>query len=649
MSNREASSLLGIALAILEDVRAFYPEDTECVDRDKTRLSHFVQTRGTNVFLLDFPAVSKALEKCLDAERLKLDGLVFCTPRWPGSQIPRFLSGLWLRVFDKSGSLREDADVNAIAFLRQIFLFAKGFKRDCTQSRWRSAIEDFYACESEIRQPTLLWEADDLDVDGIRDIHIRDALNNQALHDGSRCPLEEFSDDTRRFGFIQTCFDYVVAGWDSFDPYAFPPRHGPGAVSDLPGGVSKYSFPSWPEKLDRVFPIADFAVSDWSYFDHLTSDDVERPSALLGVPKTAKGPRLIASEPTSHQWCQQIVAGYLSHVLRRTPLGLAINLRNQSLSRDAVLRASQQQDMATIDLSAASDRISCWLVERFFRQRADLVKVFHAVRTRSIVNRTQIRDIRQDRTYLRKFSTMGSALTFPIQSIIFATITAATLLYEEGRDAGEIRRPDVWGRLRVFGDDIICPRHVFLSVQRSLTALGLRVNADKSFGNGKFLESCGMDAFSGVCVTPARVNQIADSASPESIRSTVDASNNFFMKGLWRTAEYLISTLPPWVRKYLDVVSVDSGLVGLSSFCGPKTTVISTRWNRRLQRAERRTLVDKASVHRSDQPGEHSLFQRFVENPVRTQVWEAGRVTSTAVYLSLRWAPLESRSNDWLP
>lgn len=649
MSNGDVSSLLGVAAAILKDVAASYPEDTEWWSRDKQRLSHLVETRGLGVFLLDFPAIGKWLERALDSGRLIPSPLPCNTGRWPGSPIPRLFSGLWSRVFHKNGTLRDDADVNAIMFLRQIFLFAKGYKHDCSSSRWHQAVDEFYICERELPSASLLWQADDIDVSGLRNFHFCDAFGDQTLYEHDANRTQECSSVRSRLNYIQTCFDYVVAGWKGFDPLAYTPRHGPGAVSDLPGGVSKYSFPTWPERLEREFPFADLAIPNYGFLADIPDDANIASSALIGVPKTAKGPRLIASEPTSHQWCQQIVAGYLSEVMSSTNLRFAVDLRNQQHSRDAVLQASHTMTSATIDLSAASDRISCALVERAFRTRGDLLRVFHAVRTPTIQNRTGYGSRLPEKLELKKFSTMGSALTFPIQSILFAVITASTVLFEEGRPAREILQPDVWKRVRVFGDDIICPRHVFGSVKTSLELFALRVNPDKSFGNGKFLESCGMDAFDGVDVTPAKINRLVDAASPESIRSVVDSMNHFFKKGFWATSEHLKSTLPSWVRKYLDVVSVDSGLVGMSSFCGSQMARTNVRYNRGLQREERRVLNLRTTVAYSSQPGEHTLMQRFIEKPRPDTIWSAGRVKSVSQYLTLGWAPTNILSSDWTP
>jgi hypothetical protein len=60
-------------------------------------------------------------------------------------------------------------------------------------------------------------------------------------------------------------------------------------------------------------------------------------------------------------------------------------------------------------------------------------------------------------------------------------------------------------KLRVFGDDIAVHSRYFDAVCSGLEIHNLKVNRVKSFSKGNFRESCGLDAFKGVDVTPLRL------------------------------------------------------------------------------------------------------------------------------------------------
>jgi hypothetical protein len=552
-----------------------------------------------------------------------------------------------VRVFDRdSGCLRSDVDVNVIAFIRQLYYFAKGYKRDCSTKRAKAAVEEFYVVEREIRQPTLNWADDRMDLSCIRTIsfdslHSRENPAGEPRLEDPQCSAD-YSGITRT---LELVCDYFAAGFGEFDFAEWPAKHGPGAVSDLKQDVTKFTFPSWSEKLENAFPYADLAFMDYSdWVDHHSQPclDREQPSKLLTVPKTAKGPRLIASESVAHQWCQQILLRYFLAGIQNTPLRNSISLKDQEPSRLLVLKASLSGEYGTIDLSAASDRISCWLVERAFRRNPPLLNALHACRTRFIKNGTKIKLDVPLELPLRKFSTMGSACTFPVQSILFACISIATILFEENRRVTPRSIARVSRAVRVFGDDIIVPNCHFDAVCRNLTILGLKVNVTKSFSEGLFRESCGMDAWGGFDITPAHFNRVPDTARPASWMSVVDSASNFHKKGYWQTSAFIESTIPPWLRKQLPVVSPRCGQFGLSSFCGNAIASLKRRWNPFLQREEVRLAKLSSKVIRCPQTGRHDLFQFFTERPAPDTNWEPGRVRESSEYLTLGWEATSS-------
>lgn len=646
MNSSEVYMLEGVLKGIIRDYLEVYPSDAVECERDLGRVSLASQTRGLGFFLLDLPAMGKHFDKCLATGLLTLSGVAHCGPRWSKSPVPRLFSGLMSRVFEiDSGLLRSDVDVNVILFLRQIYYFAKGFKYDCSFERTAQAVIDFYETDRALRSPTLNWEDDRLDLDRLRDLHFDDSVSLQDL------PVSHSIECRWRAGWdyegvrkLQEGFDIVASALGPFDALEFKPRHGPGAVADLGSGESKYTFPNWTSKLDSSFPFADLAFAnyaDWADCGVSYAFDSEVPSELISVPKSAKGPRLIAKEPTSHQWCQQILLDYFTRAIEDSHLGYSINLRDQNPSRVLALQASQEGSLSTIDLSAASDRISTWLVERAFRRNPTLIHALHSSRTRKIINKIGIHhpEIPEGPFELKKFSTMGSACTFPVQSIIFSTIATVTILIFEGRPVTKSSMRWASKCVRVFGDDIIIPTKYDEAVRGMLTILGLKVNHDKSFSQGLFRESCGMDAYAGYDVTPARINCIPAIAKPQTVMSSLDASNNFFMKGFWHTAQFIESLLPRWVRRNSPIVDYSLGETGLLSFCGSDTSHLKSVWDPILQQENVKAIVLKSTVGRYSQDGRLDLFQYFTENPDPDVVWSPGRVKPSKQFLCLGKVP----------
>lgn len=354
---------------------------------------------------------------------------------------------------------------------------------------------------------------------------------------------------------------------------------------------------------------------------------ITESTKLIAVPKTQKAPRLIASEPTAHQWMQQGVADALIELVRRSCLGKALDITNQSGSRDLCLRASKTRSHATVDLSEASDRVSCWLVERVFRVNPPLLQAFHAIRSRLIRNPI---DKKLPRLYkLWKFTTMGSAVTFPVQSVIFVMAAVTAVILAKGQRVRFSTVSKALDQVRVYGDDIIIPVSAYSSLVTLLEGVFLKVNETKSFVRGPFRESCGMDAVGGYSVTPAYFLQDYESDRPVSVASVVECSNNFFKVGSWKASDYVLNLLPLNIQRALSVEKVkvvesvpkkwkqklkeDGQLVlALDSFSGERLSG-KKRYNEPLQRVERRVLSLMQRVKHSVPDSAQLLLQYFTE------------------------------------
>jgi hypothetical protein len=621
--------LLRVAEAMAKDASRLLPDSQLGLDRDISRLSSLVKTRGLPVFTIDLPALGKWLDQSLAKGAYTRPDLPLRRHFKNGSPVPRLFQGLMLRIFDEAGVLRENPCIDSIAILRQFYLFGKKLTVKCKERYLYESISEFYKIEDDLPTADCSWE----DITPISEQkeqqgrHVDDSLMSYNVNGLSELErkLRLIDESFTVQGLLSLCqkeFDNVlgqfktnapISNWDGTE---FLPKHGPGSVSDLKKGLHKYNFLHWPAQLELFFPQADFAFANYNYWmeDPLdttwdTGSGKFGHSRLISVPKTQKGPRLIAAEPVAHQWCQQAVRGYIEKAIRSTEYAKVINFRDQTQNQEYALAASRTGLAWTVDLSAASDRLSTRLVERVFRNFPFLLDSLHACRTKYI---QQHLDKKGPLSIpLKKFSTMGSACTFPVQTLVFACLAVACSVYA-GKQPRHKGITKILKSTSVYGDDIIVPEYAGQVLELVLEYLDFKVNQDKTFRNGKFRESCGLDAYDGVEVTPAYIRTFPTTQRPKSVVSTVDTSNNFFLKGYWECAEE-IRAQNGWYNS-IPVVSADSGTFGYVSFSGYKFTT-KTRWNTEYQRREFRTLrIIEESESRATQEAA-TLLQYFIERP----------------------------------
>jgi hypothetical protein len=508
---------------------------------------------------------------------------------------------------------------------------------DCSEKYLYEATKEFYDVENTVHPVPKIWKEGILANDTVDFGHLCDLVSGA----DRRPSLFAEADSARTSSMldeIQRTADFISSSLGLYSPEYGRFKHGPGAVSELSRRDYKYEFRHWGRRLEMVFPFDRFGTTPMGLSERLGIDGIdikfeELASNLIAVPKTQKGPRLIASEPTCHQWCQQSIRDYLYETVHssRCILHHSVRFNSQEESRLLALEASRTGKYATIDLKSASDRLSCSLVQRIFRRNKSLLEAFMAVRTRFIVNRI---DQKCPLVHeLNKFSTQGSALTFPVQSIVFATICIGVGRYlHRGRSISLDR---LARQVRVYGDDIIVPVEWEPLVEEALHLLGLRVNHTKTHATGFFRESCGMDAFRGYDVTPPYVSRSLVKSDAGSIASYVEVSNNFHKKGFWNVSSWMTTAL---TFGSLPVVKTTSGEFGLVSFSGYQLPS-KNRWNTNTHQWECRVLAISArtSVTKLDsaacllqyftesQVGHREVIDgvlSFVEEPIRRPFWD---------------------------
>lgn len=643
--------LLGLYRAMLSSIVRFRPSLRVDCERDYLRLLSSVEKAGVRVFLDILPAMGKHLDICLSQRRLTPSGVAFMAPFRRRGVIPRLFKGLYSSVFDESGELSIDPDIRAIECLRMLLGAAKKFRMACSDASTWSTVDAFYKIDQGVRHPSLDWDGDDFEATlaahlslGDDDLVAFPLLYR--LYDKAE-PCSSSVEDSMLA--IQSVADIVSSQFGRFDPIDWKARHGPGVVSDLKKGLSKYSFPFWPDKLERVFPFADIAFhcyTEWAdYVQHQTEISAyiqrqELPSSLKAVPKVLSKPRLIAAEPVAHQWCQQIVADFLMTRVKETSLRSCISFRDQSKNGDLALSASSSGSHATIDLSDASDRISCWVIERLFRRSPTLLDALQSSRTRWIRNDI---DRKSPKLYkLRKFTTMGSTVTFPVQTILFSCIAIGATLSKRGQ-IPTIRNIERTAReVQVFGDDIIVPSDSAAETLAALAYLGLKVNPTKTFLTGKFRESCGVDAYDGHIVSRVSVLAMPAVSKPESVASIVDTHNNFYSRGYYEVSEYLRRTVTSLKRYRFFDVTPGSGTIGWFSHAGPDHNGAPRRWNEALHRLEYRITGLRSLCGRELSDGRSMLLQYFTEvhRPPLSKEERLGTASISKTKLGLRWEPL---------
>lgn len=254
-------------------------------------------------------------------------------------------------------------------------------------------------------------------------------------------------------------------------------RFGPGATTSLSGIVTqgtKYK----RRTLDCTKELVGFRAF---CFPHLWKENVPEVrirdySKLTTVPKNAKTDRVICIEPDLNIFVQLGIGALLKRKLLRFGLDLSTQERNQQMAQRA-----HADRLATVDLSSASDTISYEVVGLLLPPAwCDLLEY----------PRVPATSINGNVVPLQKWSSMGNGYTFELETLIFyATALAVT-------------DEDEWGDVTAYGDDIILPAKNMDLLSDALTFLGFRVNSEKTFGIGRFHESCGTDFFDGQNVRP---------------------------------------------------------------------------------------------------------------------------------------------------
>lgn len=233
----------------------------------------------------------------------------------------------------------------------------------------------------------------------------------------------------------------------------------------------------WFATLSGVFPDGPFCVLNEAF-------RVVPGNRVVTVPKNAKGDRTIAAEPSMNSYIQQGVGRYIRRRLMRS----GIDLSNQKINQNWA-SLSNFFDLATVDLSAASDTIARELV--FTLLPPDWAAFLDSLRSKCYL-------LDGEWHPYEKFSSMGNAFTFELETLIFYCLISTIEEQASGRSLFS----------SAYGDDLIVRQSDFPLVKEVLEYCGFSVNTEKSFHSGQFFESCGKHYFGGFDVTPIYQKEI---------------------------------------------------------------------------------------------------------------------------------------------
>jgi len=217
---------------------------------------------------------------------------------------------------------------------------------------------------------------------------------------------------------------------------------------------------------------------------------IEKGSRATTVDKDNTIRRMIAIEPTGNMFLQQGLMEMMYKRMKRVGLDVATLPETH---KKRAMEASISGLEATIDFSSASDCVSMGLLEWLLPPK--WFWYFSALRCDEMT-------VNGDQISLNMSSTMGNAVTFPLETLVFWTLAHATRLSMTENNALLVNYEDKM-LCSVFGDDCIVPTPIASDFIEVCESFGFIVNKEKSFyGTESFRESCGGDYLAGFDVRP---------------------------------------------------------------------------------------------------------------------------------------------------
>jgi hypothetical protein len=513
-------------------------------ERDWKTISNRLRNEGLSFLTKTLPLLAKAIDKAL------VSGALTCPRNFKklrGTGYPAFLQVLHERVFNVDGSVKADPDISAVKDLRQICYLLYKYEQPHDESVIEAFLQDFKATDSSLGSETPDIIEEDVELSNIQAV--------------ARALLSDL--------FRDTDFSDIVPG------------HGPGAVATGEKNWEKMEFCRFYDDIHQVYPYYKFffanamdLAANTKAYKSLKRYQSGTAKVVL-VPKDSRGPRLISMEPLEYQWIQQGLSKALrAHVEIHPSTRGHVNFTDQTVNRKLALSGSISNDSVTLDMKEASDRVSLWLVRNLF---ADTPILKYLLGTRTTATELPNGDILP----LLKFAPMGSSLCFPVEALVFWSLSVATL---HVRNSISLKRAKK--AVYVYGDDIIIKGENHAPLYDTFPEFKLLFNSAKCCTSGIFRESCGMDAVLGNEVNVLKLKRLLP-------KSPYDADKYVsyiaYVNRLYHDAYYSSSSL---LEKFLTSlfgnipqVTSQSDVPGFYSERSRDTSrhLFPRKWNSRLQ------------------------------------------------------------------
>lgn len=336
---------------------------------------------------------------------------------------------------------------------------------------------------------------------------------------------------------VRAVLERILAGYNG-DDIGFNGAFSGGACSDAKTYVEKMSVYCGCHNsyMSTLYPLV-CGKRDFVTYDARFGQRTIHP---IGVPKSFNKARIIAPEECSRQWYMQDMRQRLENCISENGFLDYLDIHDQSKSRDLCDIGSRTGNLATVDLHAASDRLSrnvcCKLLPSSVYE--DLITWLPRYFTRD--GKSKIR--------VHMLASAGSAVTFVIESCIFLAIAIVATEYTQAYYTVKLHQP------RTYGDDFIVDSRVYGYLIWLLELLGLEVNEGKSYAGYDLLyrEACGAEFEEGIDLTsvyfPRKVLSITtQSNKATTISSLIDLQHRVYDRfpQLARYLGYLVRSYIP--------------------------------------------------------------------------------------------------------
>lgn len=497
--------------------------------KDLQTIVERLASEGSSFALVTLPLLGKALDRGLVNGRFE-PIINFRSKR--NTCLPVFCHSVFAEVFDVDGILRSEPNVVSMRYLRQFLLLDGKLTREPTPEQGRAAKQGFIDRMSALRK-------------------VRIQVDHPVLLEAKRLLGKTLND---------TLLDTINPG------------HGPGVVAEKKDRFERWSFRTWPSLAERYYSYLSYGTHSLEAYMRCGYDvtwDKSPTTRCCLVPKDFKGPRLISAESAATQYLQQgQMRKLMQYCDHHRIIGRSIKFRDQTWNQRAAQEAVARNHV-TLDLSNASDTVSVPLVWYLFSEVPRLRRRLMATRSSHML-------VDNQRVRLSAFAPMGSAVCFPVESLVFWAISMASLKLVRSHEVkrnGETRivcpfRDDALAsEIRVFGDDIVIPEEAFPTLRTTLLEVGCEPNMSKTCWLTPFRESCGSEWFNGTDVTITRNKEYCYAADNklEDHLALLNLQRKLFLQGM-RSAAAL---LKDWAEEIHPIyeLPISSVLPGIPERC----------------------------------------------------------------------------------